>query len=185
MRHPIRSPLHSELNPRGYASFLALSRLNKLGILAMKFTRHMARCEKKFYSKEIYFFLHHSFCLKPNVWQVEETQTYEASCRVWVHPFLSSQSTSIFLFNKVRGTWWLCLHSLGEKTPRHSLWWISGNDRHVVFLGPNHWCTVYRLLLGTRPESPNMCVSTHDIIPLHMFTSSFVLVQGVRWVGRA
>lgn len=30
-----------------------------------------------------------------------------------------------------------------------------------------------------------MCVSTHDIISLHMFSSSLVLVQGVRWVSRA
>lgn len=78
MRHSITvSPLHSELNSIGHAPFLAHGRLNKLGIPATKFTYHTPRCEKLFYSKEIYFFLLHSFCLQPSFWQVEEIQTQE------------------------------------------------------------------------------------------------------------
>lgn len=54
MRHSIAvHPLHSELNSTGHALFLAHGRLNKLGILAVKFTCHTPRCEKLFYSKEI------------------------------------------------------------------------------------------------------------------------------------
>lgn len=80
MRHSIAvHPLHSELNSTGHAPFLAHGRLNKLGILAVKFTCHTPRCEKLFYSKEIwfFFFLLPSFCLQPNFWQVEEIQTQE------------------------------------------------------------------------------------------------------------
>lgn len=66
MRHSIAvHPLHSELNSTGHAPFLAHGRLNKLGILAVKFTCHTPRCEKLFYSKEIWGFFFsslHSAC---------------------------------------------------------------------------------------------------------------------------
>lgn len=67
MRHSIAvHPLHSELNSTGHAPFLAHGRLNKLGILAVKFTCHTPRCEKLFYSKEIWVFFFfsslHSAC---------------------------------------------------------------------------------------------------------------------------
>lgn len=79
MRHSIAvHPLHSELNSTGHAPFLAHGRLNKLGILAVKFTCHTPRCEKLFYSKEIWVFFSPPFILLAvQFWQVEEIQTQE------------------------------------------------------------------------------------------------------------